>query len=375
MSAREDYDLVIIGASFAGLTCARAAALRGLKTLVLEAKSDPGARIHTTGILVKEAAEERDVPDHLVRPVSAVRLYAPNLTHTDLAAPGYYFLTTNMPGLMRWLAAEAERAGADIRCASRFTTARRERERIVIEDHNVSARFLIGADGARSTVAEVFNLGRNRRVLIGMEQEYAAVPGLDDNFLHCFLDARLAPGYIGWAAPAPDVIQVGLATDDRHRPDMAAFREKLSTIFELDEDRIVERRSGVIPCGGIVRPFADGNVMLIGDAAGMVSPLTAGGIQMAFRFGRRAGQLTADYLKRNGPPPQQTLARQLPSMMRKRALRWLLEHVPSNAIYNAVVDSWPMRKFAAGTYFHDRRIKPAPVPPKAEAGKSGGRES
>ena len=47
-------DLVIIGASFAGLLCAKTAALRGLRTVVIEAKEEPGARIHTTGILVKE---------------------------------------------------------------------------------------------------------------------------------------------------------------------------------------------------------------------------------------------------------------------------------------------------------------------------------
>jgi hypothetical protein len=52
------YDLVIVGASFAGLACARAAAIRGLRTLVIEAKTDPGARISTTGIIVKEAADE-----------------------------------------------------------------------------------------------------------------------------------------------------------------------------------------------------------------------------------------------------------------------------------------------------------------------------
>ena len=373
MSPREDFDLVIIGASFAGLTCARAAALRGLKVLVLEAKADPGARIHTTGILVREAAEERDVPAHLVRPIEAVRLYAPNLTHVDLASAGYYFLTTDMPGLMRWLAAEAERAGAVVRCNARFSSAMRQAERIVIGEQAATARFLIGADGARSRVAQVFNLGRNRRLLIGMEAEYASVEGLDERFLHCFLDPVLAPGYIGWIAPSVHVIQVGLATDDRHKPDMTAFRNKLSRLFGLDEDKIVERRSGVIPCGGIVTPFADGNVMLIGDAAGMVSPLTAGGIQLAFRFGRRAGQLVADYLTRNGRPPQQVLARELPSMRRKLALRWLLERNPPAWLYDRIIGSALMRAFAARTYFHDRAITPARVPPRAE--RPGGPDS
>ena len=63
------YDLIIIGASFSGLTCARAAALRGLSVLILEAKKNPGARMHTTGILVKEAAEELDVPASVTRAV------------------------------------------------------------------------------------------------------------------------------------------------------------------------------------------------------------------------------------------------------------------------------------------------------------------
>ena len=372
MTAREDFDLVIVGASFAGLTAARAAALRGLKVLVLEAKKDPGARIHTTGILVKEAAEERDVPDSLVRPVSMVRLYSPSLKHVDLVTRGYYFLTTDMPGLMRWLAAEAERAGAEVRCGAKVTGARRVHERIELPEHGVTARFLLGADGARSTVAEIFGLGRNRRLLIGMEQEFSQVEGLDERFLHCFLDSRLAPGYIGWIAPAPKVIQVGLATDDRHRPDMAAFRRHLSQILTFDEGQIVERRSGVIPCGGIVRPFAEDNVMLVGDAAGMVSPLTAGGIQMAFRFGRRAGQLIADHLRRGGEPPQEVMARELPALMHKRAMRWLLERRPPNRIYDFLIGSWPMRRLAAGTFFHDRALPPSPLPRNVEKDREKG---
>ncbi len=348
---REDFDLVIVGASFAGLTAARAAALRGLRVLVLEAKSDPGARIHTTGILVREAAEERDVPDHLVRVVRKVRLYAPSLKFVDLATGGYYFLTTDMPELMRWLAAEAERAGAEVRCSARFCAARREGGRIVIAEHGVTARFLLGADGARSAVARVFSLGRNRRVLVGMEQEFLTVGGMDEEFLHCFLDSRLAPGYIGWLAPGPKVMQAGLATDDRHRPHWGAFREKLSRLFELREEDVVERRSGLIPCGGIVSPFAAEGVMLVGDAAGMVSPLTAGGIQLAFRFGRRAGQLIADHLQRGGKPPQEALARELPRMAHKRALRWLLERTPPNWLYDRIIASWPMRRLADATFF------------------------
>ncbi len=52
MASITAFDLVIIGGSFAGLACARTAALRGLKTAVIDAKSEPGARIRTTGTIV-----------------------------------------------------------------------------------------------------------------------------------------------------------------------------------------------------------------------------------------------------------------------------------------------------------------------------------
>ena len=86
-----EYDLAIVGASFAGLAAAATAAARDLRVVVLEAKPRSGARVHTTGILVKEAGEELDFPPALTKKIHGVRLYAPNLNYVDLSAPGYYF--------------------------------------------------------------------------------------------------------------------------------------------------------------------------------------------------------------------------------------------------------------------------------------------
>jgi flavin-dependent dehydrogenase len=83
----ESFDLVIAGAGFAGLACARAAATLGLRTAVLERKSDPGAAPRTTGILVKEVAEEWAIPRRLTRKVQGVRLYSPALRVLDLESP------------------------------------------------------------------------------------------------------------------------------------------------------------------------------------------------------------------------------------------------------------------------------------------------
>jgi digeranylgeranylglycerophospholipid reductase len=97
-----DSDCVIVGASFSGLACAIALARTGFGVLVLEKKSDVGEKLHTTGIVVKDAIDPLGIldrlPPHLVRRVGGVRLYAPDLRHVDLVAPGYYFLTTRTPG-------------------------------------------------------------------------------------------------------------------------------------------------------------------------------------------------------------------------------------------------------------------------------------
>nr|WP_258010255.1 FAD-dependent oxidoreductase [Stenotrophomonas maltophilia] len=85
-----DHDVVIVGASFAGAACALAAAQYGLRVCVLERKAEPGERLHTTGIVVKEAMEQTwlgRMPEQFLQRVANVRLYAPNLRSVLLAAP------------------------------------------------------------------------------------------------------------------------------------------------------------------------------------------------------------------------------------------------------------------------------------------------
>jgi digeranylgeranylglycerophospholipid reductase len=347
-------DLVIVGASFAGLICARTAAQRGLKTVVIEAKAEPGARIHTTGILVKEAAEEVDTPPRFSRAIHDVRLYAPSLKFIDLATPDYYFLTTDTAALMRWLADEARHAGAEILCGRKLEQVVRRDGGIDLPQFALTTRFLVGADGARSTVARLFNLGRNTKFLTGLEVEYAQLPKADPDLLHCFLDSKHARGYLAWVAPAPGFFQVGLATNGHVKPDLKSFMAHTEKVFEFSRAEVKERRSGLIPCGGPVQPFAAHGVLLIGDAAGHVSPLTGGGIRLAFQYGRRSAQLIADHLMRHGPPPEQVLAKELPSFTKKLLLRKAMDLGPPNWLYNTLIGTAPMRWFARQVYFHRR---------------------
>src|SRR5262249_4310037 len=143
-----------------------------------------------------------------------------------------------------------------------------------------TTRYLVGADGPGSRVAEILGLGQNRRFLFGIEHEYAGAEIPAPERLHCFVDRQLAPGYIGWMVGGVGVVQVGLAWRARRdRPTaqaaMAAFLNKVSSIADFRTKRPSSVRAGMIPCGGVVRPVATHRALLVGDAAGMVSPLTA----------------------------------------------------------------------------------------------------
>jgi len=346
------FDLAIVGGSFAGLACARSAALRGLKVAVLDAKPDPGLRVRTTGIVVKEASDAFDLPARMMRKVPGVRLYAQDNRSLDLSAPGYFFQATDMPALMRWMAEEAARAGATLMYGKKFEGGLEYERGVAMGD--LHAAFLVGADGAKSQVAQAFGLGLNRRFLAGLEIECEPLEGVDGRFLHCFADSRIAPGYIAWMVPGVGATQIGLAASRPARPDLGALLKRLKTVLDIRDIRVTSRRSGLIPSGGVVPQLCTRRVLVVGDAAGMVSPVTGGGIHTALHFGRRAAVLVANYLEARGPLPAPALAAEAPRYRAKLWLRRALDLAPPNALINAALMTAPMRRLAQRLYFHSR---------------------
>lgn len=356
-----EWDVVIVGASFAGAACALAARRAGLRVCVLERKRDPGMRLHTTGIIVREAAEGTalaGIPPALVRRIDGVRLYAPNLRSMALQRRDYYFLATDTPEVMRWLAGELERAGVELRLMQSFTDARRDGAGWQVAGLG-GCRWLVGADGAKSRVAMRAGLGRVRAFLYGVEHEFDGATLADPGRLHCFIDRGLAPGYIGWAAQNPRGVQLGLAFrhgDDRAGvPDIAAFRQRVGERLGLDPAlQATATRAGLIPCGGPVRPLSAPGVILTGDAAGIVSPVTAGGIHSAWRHGEAVGRAIAAHLREDGPDPARLAARAAPRYRGKRLLRWAFDHLQRDWPFDLLLGTPPLRWAAERIYFHAR---------------------
>ena len=362
------WDAVVVGASFGGAACALAARQAGLRVCVLERKRDPGIKLHTTGIIVKEAAEQTwlgRLPAHLVHRVEGVRLYSPNLRSVALRAPDYYFLTTDTPGVMRWLAGELQDNGADLRLMQSFTDAKRATRQGCDEQDGWSieglgrTRYLVGADGAKSRVAQRTGLGMVSDFLYGIEYEFSGATLREADALHCFISKRYAPGYIGWAAQNPAGVQVGLAF--RHRstrvgvPEIDDFLRQVRGVLGLPEDLLpAATRAGLVPCGGPVSPLSAPGVILTGDAAGIVSPVTAGGIHSAWQHGWRVGAAIGTHLTVGGPPPEQVAIEAAPSFRIKRGLRWAYDHLQMDWPFDLMLHSAPLRWAAEQVYFRKR---------------------
>jgi flavin-dependent dehydrogenase len=169
----------------------------------------------------------------------------------------------------------------------------------------VRARFVVGADGARSRVARDLELSLNRRLLVGAEEVFE-LPSEDPPTFHCVLDPSLAPGYLAWVVADGRHAHVGVAGYAERFPDglrsaLMRFGSAPPGLTTAGRPDVVERRGGPIPVGGLLRRIGCADGLLVGDAAGAVSPLTAGGLDPCLRLSEHAVDVLDDALRAGRP--------------------------------------------------------------------------
>ncbi|RBP48534.1 NAD(P)/FAD-dependent oxidoreductase [Arenicella xantha] len=349
-------DLAVVGGSFAGLACARQAALNGLDTRVFERKIAPGAYTQSTGIFVQEIADMVALPAELMRRIKGVRLYAPNMQYIDLRSPGYSFVATDTQRVLTWMADRAVEAGANIESSTQVQEVTRRESEVILEEQELAASYLVAADGANSAMAKQLGLGTNQQVLCGAEYEVDGFDELDADFLHVFINSDYAPGYIGWLFKGVKTVQLGVAVKPGKHVKLRPFFEFLKSYFGSDAT-MLSGRGGLIPCGGVVSPWADGNVCLVGDAAGMVSPLTAGGIHPSIEIGEQLGVAVAAHLRHGLALPQDQIRSMVKRYPVKKRLRSAYNQFGApDSLVNFMISNGLFRRVAQIVFFHHRGL-------------------
>jgi flavin-dependent dehydrogenase len=294
-------DVLVVGAGLAGLNTARLLARRDLNVLVVDRRRSLSAGIRTTGIFVRRTLDDFDLPDHLLGPgVRDVLLYPPSRrAPIRLTSDRDEYRVADMAAVYEHAYRAAESAGARILLGVRYVSSSTGFVTFVGTEP-VKARFIVGADGARSRVARDLGLDLNRRFLVGAEIIHPIASGTTTPAFHCVLDPRVAPGYLGWVIDDGRHAHVGVAGyPDAMR---TGIRHLLDTFAADAPGRAapagpVERRGGPIPVGGVLRRLACPAGLLVGDAAGAVSPLTAGGLDPCLRMSELAAAVAAGYLR------------------------------------------------------------------------------
>jgi flavin-dependent dehydrogenase len=303
----KNYDVIVVGAGLAGLQTARLLGERGFRILLVDRKASLDQSIHTTGIFVRRTLEDFALPeDCLGPPVRHVRLYSPARRSMDLTSPHDEFRVGRMGLLYQRFLNQAIRAGVEWMPATRYVEQIKTKNGMVVRldgqsfSRWVRARYIVGADGATSRVGSDLGLEVNRVWIVGVEEVLEAVPLDGPPRFHCFLDPRLAPGYLAWLVHDGEQVHLGVGGYPSRFDPLGAlrdFRLSLTGIIDLGEAKLIERRGGRIPVGGILRQIANERGLLIGDAAGAVSPLTAGGLDPCLRLSTFAARVIGDYLE------------------------------------------------------------------------------
>lgn len=339
------YDAIVIGAGLAGLQCTRLLAGHGLEVALVDRKHSLTEGVHTTGIFVRRSLEDFALPAaHLGPAIRDVTIYSPCRRRVELRSQRDEFRIGRMGPLYERLLKDCRAAGAEWLGGTSFLGASETplgsnvRLRGADGEFELQTRMLIGADGTNSRVARELGLSENRRWIVGFEEVYHRERPVGEPRLHCFFDRRFAPGYIAWVADDGQGLHIGVGGYGRKfQPPVALdqFRQSLAELIPLDSATLIERRGGRIPVGSVLPRLASRRGLLLGDAAGAVSPLTAGGLDPCLRLSELAAKTVHAFLKSGGDPAQ--LASYDGRMFRRhyrarRALRAVYDLAGSNAI-------------------------------------------
>ena len=305
--SEERCDLLIVGGGPSGLVAAReaCAANPALEVLVLERDRAVGAPVRCgEGVGSKGVSEFLDPTgaNWISRKITRVIFWAPDGTEVRVAAGdvGYILDRTRFEPA---LAAEAGREGAEIRTGTEVVGISRDgdgwiaRTRGPRGEGTVRARFIIGADGVESMIGRWAGLDTRvpSRDMESCAQYVVSGIDFDPDAIYLHFGDRIAPGGYAWVFPkGVGVANVGLgmvALKSDGRPAREWLHAYLDQYFPTGT-RTGYTVGGVIVHTTVKRTVADG-LILCGDAAHMINPLSGGGIVTGMKAGRLAGRTAA----------------------------------------------------------------------------------
>lgn len=301
----ETFDVVVVGGGPAGATAATDLARLGSKVCLL----DRAGRIKPCGgAIPPKLIEEFCIPDSLlVARASSARMISPAQTAVDMPIEGGFVGMVDRESFDEWLRQRARAAGADLRHGT-FERITRDADGVAIVNYHpkagrsrgsapamlqrLRARAVIGADGARSAVAKQSIPGADRIRYVAAYHEIVRAPRLATQKFagtRCdvYYQGRLSPDFYAWIFPHGETASVGVGSANKGFSLRGAV-EELRALSDLSGAETIRREGAPIPMKPLRRWDNGRDVVLAGDAAGVVAPASGEGIYYAMAGGRLA---------------------------------------------------------------------------------------
>ena len=299
-------DVAVIGAGPAGLLAAREASERGIQVTVFEEHEEIGEPERCAGLLSLSGLQRLSVRlsseylQNLVRGVFFKSLMGRSyLIDTGKAVAA----VVDRRLFDKFLAREAERAGAEILLGTRVTGIERSGKDYVIKTSRgaFKAKWIIDAEGAGAAILrKFFHRGTDPRSWIPIIQATVRGHGLDANYAYLYFKKYL-PDFFGYLVPIDEELgKLGAAS---RKPGLGKRFAKLVS-EEFPKVKILSKINYVIYTGSPIRDLGfREHFIAVGDAAGHVKATTGGGVIFGGLIARNAAAAIAEILHGGDPKP------------------------------------------------------------------------